>query len=57
MDSVFSLFVAGRLDAQFICLPAGAIERYCCFATILLLYAPPKVVSVLVLFVIFGGSF
>ena len=42
----------------FIYLSAGTIEWYsCCFATSLLLYAPPKVISVLVLFVIFGGSF
>ena len=27
----------------------------CCFAVILLLYAPPKITSVLVLFVVFGG--
>ena len=39
----------------FIYLSGGAIERQpCVFAAILLLYAPPKVTSVLVLFVIFG---
>ena len=27
----------------------------CCFAVIVLLYAPPKVISELVLFAIFGG--
>ena len=41
-----------------ICLSAGAIEwQPCFFATKLLLYAPPKVTSVLLLFVIFGGLF
>ena len=44
--------------SSFICLSAGAIEwQPFFFATILLLYAPPKVISVLVLFVIFGGWF
>ena len=43
--------------SSFICLSAGAIEwQPCFFVTILLLYAPPKVTSVLVLF-IFGGLF
>ena len=42
----------GSTICSFICLSAGAIEwQPCCFATILLLYAPSKVVSVLVLFV------
>ena len=36
----------------FICLSAGAIEwQSCCFATILLLYAPKKVILVLVLYI------
>ena len=39
-----------------ICLSAGAVESSC-FATTLLHHAPPKVTSVQVLFVIFGGSF
>ena len=48
----------GCTISSFICLSAGAIEwQPCFFATILLLYAPPKVTSVLVLFVIFGGLF
>ena len=43
---------------SFICLSAGTIDwQPCCFASILLLCAPPKVVSVLVLFVVFRGSF
>ena len=37
---------------------AGVIEGSpCCFATILLLCAPPNAISGLVLFIIFGGSF
>ena len=39
---------------SFICLSAGAVE---CFATTLLHHAPPKVTSVLVLFVTFEGLF
>ena len=43
---------------SFICLSAGAVEwESSFFATTLLYHAPPKVTSVLVLFVIFGGSF
>ena len=43
---------------SFICLSAGAVEwESFCFATTLLHHAPPKVTSVLVLFVIFGGLF
>ena len=55
------LWVVGEVGCviySFICLSAGAIEwQPCCFDTILLLYAPPKVISVLVLFITFGGSF
>ena len=44
----------GCTISSFICLSDGSIElQPCFFATILLLYAPPKVASVLVLFVIF----
>ena len=40
-----------------ICLSAGAVEwQPCCFAILLWLHAPPKVASVLMLFVIVGGS-
>ena len=40
------------------CLSAGAIEwQPCFFATIVLVYAPPKLTSMLRLFVIFGGLF
>ena len=43
---------------EFSCLFAGAVEGESpCFATTLLHHAPPKVTSVLVLFVIFGGLF
>ena len=43
---------------SFICLSAGVLEwESSCFATTLLHHAPPKVTSVLVLFVIFGGLF
>ena len=48
----------GCTISSFICLSAGGIEwEPYFFATILLLYAPPKVTSVLLLFVIFGGLF
>ena len=48
----------GCTISSFIYLSAGAIKwQLCFFATILLLYVPPKVTSVLVLFVIFGGLF
>ena len=48
----------GCTTSSFICLAAGAIEWHpYFFATILLLYALPRVTSVLVLFVIFGGLF
>ena len=41
---------------SFICLSAEAVEwEFSCFATALLHHAPPKVTSVLVLFVKFGG--
>ena len=41
-----------------ICLSALAVEwKSSCFATTLLHHAPPKVISVLVLFVMFGGLF
>ena len=41
---------------SFICLSAGVVERQSyCFVIILLHHAPPRVASVLVLFVIFGG--
>ena len=43
---------------SFICLSAGGIEwQPSCSATILLFYAPPKRISVLVRFVIIGDSF
>ena len=43
---------------SFICLSAGVIERQpYCFVVLLLHHAPPKLASVLVLFVIFGGFF
>ena len=43
---------------SFSCLSAGAVEwEPSCFAITLLHHAPPKVTSVLVQFVIFGGLF
>ena len=58
---MYSDYFRGEVEctnSSFICLSAGAIEwQPCFFAIILLLYAPPKVISVLVLFVIFGGLF
>ena len=46
------------MPCLFIYLSAGTLEwQPCWFATILQLYASPKVISVLVLFVSFGGSF
>ena len=43
---------------SFICLSALAVEwESPCFATTLLPHAPPKVTSVLVLFVIYRGLF
>ena len=48
----------GCTISSFICLSAGAIEwQPYFFATVLLLYAPLKVTSVIVLFVIFRGLF
>ena len=48
----------GRLDASFICLSAGVVEwQLYCFVIILLHYAPSKMTSVLMLFVIFRGLF
>ena len=40
---------------SFICLSAGVDWQPCCFSTILQLHAPPKVTSLLLIFVIFGG--
>ena len=53
-----SWMCAGAVGCIFIHLFAGAVEwEASCFATTLLHPAPPKVTSVLVLFVIFGGLF
>ena len=58
LDICWKLGEVGCTISSFICVCAGAIEwQPCSFATILLLYAPPKIISVLVLFVIFGGLF
>ena len=55
---LLNLGEVGCTISSFICLSAGAIEwQPCFFATILLLYASPKVTSVLVLFVMFVGLF
>ena len=43
---------------SFICLSAGEVEgESSCFTATLFHHAPPKVTSVLMLFVIFGGLF
>ena len=48
----------GCTISSFICLSAGEIEwQPCFFAIIILIHVPPKVRSVLVLFLIFGGFF
>ena len=56
---IYLLFGGGWMYLYlFICLSAGEVEwESSCFATTLLFYASPKVTSVLVLFVIFGGLF